>query len=87
MALADRDDPAFLDAVHNSAVKAYEMAGIGPADVDVAEVHDVADLQVEADTHFRPLYHGKAAFDPGKDQKTGQAAVECILQIGIIGVP
>jgi acetyl-CoA C-acetyltransferase len=40
MALADRDDPAYLDAVHKSAVKAYEMAGVGPADVDVAEVHD-----------------------------------------------
>jgi len=40
MALADRDDPAYLDAVYKSAVKAYEMAGIGPADVDVAEVHD-----------------------------------------------
>jgi len=40
MALADRADPTFLDAVHRSAVKAYGMAGIGPADVDVAEVHD-----------------------------------------------
>jgi acetyl-CoA C-acetyltransferase len=40
MALADREDPAYLDAVHLSAVKAYEMAGIGPADVDLAEVHD-----------------------------------------------
>jgi len=40
MALADREDPAVLDAVHRSAVKAYEMAGIGPADVDLAEVHD-----------------------------------------------
>jgi len=40
IALADRSDMAYLDAVHLSAVRAYEMAGVGPADVDVAEVHD-----------------------------------------------
>jgi acetyl-CoA C-acetyltransferase len=40
MALADRSDMTYLDAVHLSAVRAYEMAGVGPADVDVAEVHD-----------------------------------------------
>ena len=40
MALADRADPAFLDAVERSAKKAYEMAGVGPADIQLAEVHD-----------------------------------------------
>jgi acetyl-CoA C-acetyltransferase len=40
IALADRDETAWLEAVHQSAIRAYEMAGIGPADVDVAEVHD-----------------------------------------------
>ncbi len=40
MALADRDDPAFLDAVQKSGQRAFEMADIGPPDVDVAEVHD-----------------------------------------------
>jgi acetyl-CoA C-acetyltransferase len=40
MALADREDPAFLDAVNRSAERAYAMAGIGPGDVQVAEVHD-----------------------------------------------
>jgi acetyl-CoA C-acetyltransferase len=40
LALADRDDPAFLDAVHRSAERAYAMAGVGPGDVQVAEVHD-----------------------------------------------
>ncbi|MFO7589049.1 MAG: thiolase domain-containing protein [Gemmatimonadota bacterium] len=40
MALADRDDPASLDAVRLSARRAYEMAGVEPADIDVAEVHD-----------------------------------------------
>jgi len=40
MALADRADPSRLDAVHRSAAAAYAAAGIGPGDVQVAEVHD-----------------------------------------------
>lgn len=38
--LANREDPSFLDAVQLSAERAYEMAGVGPADIQVAEVHD-----------------------------------------------
>jgi len=40
MALADRPDPAHLGAVQLAAERAYEMAGIGPQDVQLAEVHD-----------------------------------------------
>jgi acetyl-CoA C-acetyltransferase len=40
IALADRPDPAFLDSVHLSGQKAYQMAGLGPADIQIAEVHD-----------------------------------------------
>ncbi len=40
MALADRKDPAFLDSVQRSAERAYAMAGLGPRDIQVAEVHD-----------------------------------------------
>jgi acetyl-CoA C-acetyltransferase len=40
MALADRKDIAFLDAVERSAQSAFRMADLGPADVHVAEVHD-----------------------------------------------
>jgi acetyl-CoA C-acetyltransferase len=38
--LADRPDPAILDAVRESGDRAYEMAGIEPKQVHVAEVHD-----------------------------------------------
>jgi acetyl-CoA C-acetyltransferase len=40
MALAERDDPAFLDVVERAAERAYRQAGIGPKDIDLAEVHD-----------------------------------------------
>lgn len=40
LALAERKEPAFLDAVALSAKKAFKMAGKGPKDIQVAEVHD-----------------------------------------------
>jgi acetyl-CoA C-acetyltransferase len=40
MALADRADPAVLEAVARAGTRAYEMAGVGPSDIQVAEVHD-----------------------------------------------
>lgn len=40
LALAERNDPAFLDAVALSAERAFKMAGKGPKDIQVAEVHD-----------------------------------------------
>lgn len=40
MALAHRDDPTVLDSVQKSAERAFRMAGVGPQDIQVAEVHD-----------------------------------------------
>jgi acetyl-CoA C-acetyltransferase len=40
MPLAERKDPTFLEAVQASAERAYAMAGVGPADIQLAEVHD-----------------------------------------------
>lgn len=40
LALADRRDPAFLDAVALAGQRAYQMAGLGPREIQVAEVHD-----------------------------------------------
>jgi acetyl-CoA C-acetyltransferase len=36
----NRKDPLVLDAVRISAEKAYKMAGVGPNDISVAELHD-----------------------------------------------
>lgn len=40
IAVHARRDPLFLSAAYASSKKAYEMAGVGPADIDVFELHD-----------------------------------------------
>jgi acetyl-CoA C-acetyltransferase len=40
MPLAERKDPTFLEAVQQSGQRAFEMAGVGPGDIQLAEVHD-----------------------------------------------
>ena len=52
IAVHSRKDPMFLSAAYLSAKRAYEMAGVGPADIDVFELHDafsiMAALSLEA---------------------------------------
>jgi acetyl-CoA C-acetyltransferase len=52
VAVHDRRDPLFLEGGAISAQKAYAMAGIGPTDIDLFEVHDaftiMAALSLEA---------------------------------------
>jgi acetyl-CoA C-acetyltransferase len=40
IAVHSRKEPLFLNAAYLSARRAYEMANIGPADIDVFELHD-----------------------------------------------
>ena len=40
IAVHSRRDPLFLSAAYQSAKRAYEMANIGPEDIDVFELHD-----------------------------------------------
>jgi acetyl-CoA C-acetyltransferase len=52
IAVHSREDPLFLAAAHRSARLCYDMAGIGPEDIDVFELHDafsiMAALSLEA---------------------------------------
>jgi len=55
IALHDRKDMTTLDAVKNAAGKAYDMAGKGPGDIDLCEVHDcftIAEIAVTEDLGF-----------------------------------
>jgi len=40
IAVHSRKDPIFLSAAHTSAIRAYEIAGVEPKDIDVFELHD-----------------------------------------------
>jgi len=40
IAVHSRKDPLFLSAAYQSSKRAYEMAGVGPDDIDVFELHD-----------------------------------------------
>lgn len=40
IAVHSRKDPLFLSAAYTSAKRAYEMANVGPQDIDVFELHD-----------------------------------------------
>jgi acetyl-CoA C-acetyltransferase len=40
LSIHDRHDPLWLQAVQDSTERAHRMAGVGPADVDLFELHD-----------------------------------------------
>ena len=40
LALHDRRDPLWLESAYLSAQRAYQQGGVGPADIDVFELHD-----------------------------------------------
>ena len=52
IAIHSRRQPLFLDAAHASAKRAYAQAGVGPAEIDLFELHDafsiMAALSLEA---------------------------------------
>ena len=68
VAVHDRRDPLFLEGGAISAQKAYAMAGLGPADMDLFEVHDaftiMSALSLEA-AGFAPRGKGVALAQEG----------------------
>jgi acetyl-CoA C-acetyltransferase len=55
IALHDHKDLTRLEAVYNAAQKAYKMAGVGPKDIQFAEVHDcfsIAEIIVAEELGF-----------------------------------
>ena len=73
--LAGRDVFSGLAVAREAARQAYDMAGVGPADVDVAEVHDcftIAELMAYEDLGFaepgdgKDLIRGKETYKEGR---------------------
>lgn len=61
LALERKEDITTFPAVRSAAEKAYKMAGIGPQEIDFAEVHDcftIAEIVAIEDLGFAPEGHG-----------------------------
>jgi len=78
LSLHDRDDLLVLNAVNRSAGRAYQQAGISPADVDLFELHDsfaiLATLSLEA-AGFAELGSGCTLANPAGIGRDGQIPV------------
>ena len=71
--VANRENPSDLLAVRLSAQKAYKMAGMGPDDIDVAELHDafqILEIEESEEAGLFPRGQGHIAARNG-DTKVG----------------
>jgi acetyl-CoA C-acetyltransferase len=69
LAVFERDDPTDLLAVRRSAARAFEMAGLEPSDVDVAELHDaftILEIAESEEAGFFPKGEGHLALERGE---------------------
>jgi acetyl-CoA C-acetyltransferase len=73
-AMHDREDLTSLEAAKHASRKAYEMAGVEPADIKVAEVHDcftVAEIMATEDLGFFEPGEGYIAAEEGLTSRNG----------------
>jgi len=78
IALHSRDDLTYLKATERAAEQAYAQAGIGPKDVDFAEVHDcftIAEICVTEALGFFERGQGARAAQAGETSRNGKRPV------------
>jgi len=76
--LHDAEELTSLAAAKNAAAQAYQMAGITPQDVQVAEVHDcftIAEIIATEDLGFFEPGEGPRAVDEGRTALTGDRPI------------
>ena len=76
--VANREVPTDLLAVRLSAKKAYKMAGVGPEDIDVAELHDaflILEIAESEETGLFPRGQGHIAAREGKTEIHGEMPI------------
>jgi acetyl-CoA C-acetyltransferase len=74
VALHDREDLTAIRAAHLAAQQAYQMAGVTPGDIKVAEVHDcftVAEIIASEDLGFFLPGEGWKAAEEGRTARSG----------------
>ena len=78
IALHSRKDLTFLNSTAVAAEKAYKMAGVGPKDIDFAEVHDcfsIAEILVSEALGFFEKGQGGPAVEAGKTTIGGEIPI------------
>jgi len=78
LSLHDRDDLTTLYATRMAADQAYQMAGITPDDIDVADVHDcftIAEILATEDLGFFPKGEGGRAAEEGRTALDGDKPI------------
>ncbi len=76
--VANRENPTDLLAVRLSAQKAYKMAGMGPEDIDVAELHDaflILEIVESEETGLFPRGQGHIAARNGDTRIGGKMPI------------
>lgn len=76
--VAEREVPTDLFAVREAARRAYEMAGMGPKDIDVAELHDafqILEIAESEEVGFFPKGTGHLAAREGKTKVGGEIPI------------
>lgn len=76
--VANRETPSDLLAVRLSAQKAYKMAGMGPEDIDVAELHDafqILEIEESEEAGLFPRGQGHIAARNGETKIGGKLPV------------
>ncbi|MBT9167854.1 MAG: hypothetical protein DDT19_01197 [Syntrophomonadaceae bacterium] len=74
----ERKDPTDLTAVRLAAEKAYKMAGLGPKDVSVAELHDpftILEIAESEEVGFFPKGEGHLALERGDTSLGGSIPI------------
>ncbi|MFB6234824.1 MAG: thiolase family protein [Halopenitus sp.] len=74
----EREDPTTMGGVVDSSDEAYEMAGLGPDDVDVAELHDmftILEFLQSEDLGFFEKGEGWKAVEEGVTDRDGELPI------------
>jgi acetyl-CoA C-acetyltransferase len=77
-AVHERPDPTELSAVRLAAEKAFQMAGLKPKDIDVAELHDaftILEIAESEEAGFFPKGEGHKALERGETQIGGKLPI------------
>lgn len=78
VALDQKEDITTFPAVRRAGEKAYQMAGMRPSDIELAEIHDcftIAEIIASEDLGFAPRGQGGEAAFAGETARTGRIPI------------